>query len=204
MSLSINIDNILSRNRSFFNDILEQLENKTVLQAKSEIERRYEVNKVLYEAIEFTIKKLDEEESVLSKILYKSFGIGREKNERRTQLVVLGGHLKAEISQIEREKYKITFHLKNLSHLLENLQRLSEAFSERTHTLRKIEDYNRCREYLKEVYLKTDEVTQYKKELNVKMIYLESCRFKYEKLLKQIPRHRELTEDRVIGYIEAK
>jgi hypothetical protein len=200
----MNVDNILSRNRSFFNDVLEQLENKTVQQAKSEIERRYEVNKVLYEAIEFTIKQLDEEENILSKILYKSFGIGREKNERRTQLVVLGGHLKAEISQIEREKYKITFHLKNLFHLLENLKRLSDSFSKRTHSLRKIEDYNRCREYLKEVYLKTDEVTQYKKELDVKMIYLESCRFKYEKLLKQIPRHRELTEDSVIGYIEAK
>ena len=201
MSSKINIDRILNSNRDVFDEILSKLENSILANARKELNNKYDFNQELYEATAFTLRELDEEEGFISKFLYSSFGVGREKNPRREQLIVLGGQLKLEINNLKREKYKINFHLKNIFMLLSNLERLTDMFGQKRHTLKNSSIQKRAQEYLKETYLKIDEVEQCKKELNVKLIYLESCHFKYNKLLQQIPRHQEIDEDRLLPNI---
>ncbi len=201
MSSKINIDRILNSNRDVFDEILSKLENRVLIDAKRELNNNYNFNEALYEATAFTLRELDDEEGFISKFLYRSFGVGREKNPRREQLIVLGGQLKLEINNLKREKYKVNFHLKNVFTLLANLERLADMFGRKKSFLRNSVIQKRAQEYLREVYLKIDEVEQCKKELNVKIIYLESCHSKYDRLLKQIPRHQEITEDRLLPNI---
>ena len=197
MSSKINIDRILNSNRDVFDEILSKLENNVVVNSKKELSNNYEFNQELYEATAFTLRELDEEEGFISKFLYRSFGVGKEKNPRREQLIILGGQLKFEINNLKREKYKINFHLKNIFALLSNLERLADMFGQKKRFLRNSVIQKRVQEYLKDIYIKIDEVEQCKKELNVKTIYLESCHSKYDKLLQQIPRHKEIVEDRL-------
>ena len=201
MSSKINIDRILNSNRDVFDEILSKLENMIIINAKKELSNNYDFNKELYEATAFTIRELDEEEGFISKFLYRSFGVGKENNPRREQLIVLGGQLKLEINNLKREKYKINFHLKNIFALLSNLERLADMFGRKKNFLRNRVIQKRVQEYLRETYVKIDEVEQCKKELNIKIIYLESCHSKYDKLLQQIPRHQEIAEDRLFPNI---
>jgi hypothetical protein len=151
---------------------------------------------VLIDAIEFSITKLKSEENLLSQMLYSSFGIGKSKNQRREQLVTLGGQLKSQISQFERDRHRIKFHYDNVVSSLQNFTSLSEAFGRKMHFLINPERENRCQKYLKKLYRKMDESNACQKELSLKSIYLESCLFKYKELLKKIPRHHELKEER--------
>ena len=201
MSSKINIDRILNSNRDVFDEILSKLENTVVANAKRELGNNYDFNQELYEATAFTLRELDEEEGFISKFLYRSFGVGKENNPRREQLIILGGQLKLEINNLKREKYKINFHLKNVFTLLANLERLADMFGRKKHLLRNSVIQKGAQEYLREAYVKIDEVEQCKKELNVKIIYLESCHSKYDRLLQQIPRHQEIAEDRLLPNI---
>ncbi len=198
MSSKINIDRILNSNRDVFDEILSKLENSILINARKELSNNYDFNQELYEAIAFTLRELDEEEGFISKFLYRSFGIGKDKNPRREQLIILGGQLKLEINNLKREKYKINFHIKNIIALLANLERLLNMFVEKKPFLRNSIIQKRVQEYLREIYVKIDEVEQCKKDLNVKIIYLESCHSKYNKLIQQIPRHQEIAEDRLL------
>ncbi len=198
MSSKINIDRILNSNRDVFDEILSKLENSILINARKELSNNYDFNQELYEATAFTLRELDEEEGFISKFLYRSFGIGKDKNPRREQLIILGGQLKLEINNLKREKYKINFHIKNIIALLANLERLLNMFVEKKPFLRNSIIQKRVQEYLREIYVKIDEVEQCKKDLNVKIIYLESCHSKYNKLIQQIPRHQEIAEDRLL------
>ena len=198
MSSKINIDKILNSNRDVFDEILSKLENTVLTNSKRELSNNYDFNQELYEATAFTLRELDEEEGFISKFLYRSFGVGKENNPRREQLIILGGQLKLEINNLKREKYKINFHLKNVFTLLANLERLADMFGQKKRFLRNSVIQKRVQEYLRVTYVKIDEVEQCKKELNVKIIYLESCHSKYDKLLQQIPRHQEIAEDRLL------
>ena len=203
MSSKINIDRILNSNRDVFDEILSKLEHTVLVNSKKELNNNnYDFNKELYEATAFTIRELDEEEGFISKFLYRSFGMGIEKNPRREQLIVLGGQLKLEINNLKREKYKINFHLKNIFTLLSNLERLADMFGRKKNFLRNRVIQKKAQDYLRETYVKIDEVEQCKKELNVKIIYLESCHSKYDKLLQQIPRHEEIAEDRLLPHVK--
>ncbi len=198
MSSKINIDRILNSNKEVFDEILSKLENSIIINSKKELNNNYDFKQELYEATAFTIRELNEEEGIISKFLYRSFGMGREKNPRREQLIVLGGQLKLELNNIKREKYKINFHLKNIFMLLDNLEQFIDMFREKERFLKKSRIRKRRDEYLKEIYRKIDEVEECKKELNIKNIYLESCYSKYNKLLQQIPRYQEISEDRLL------
>ena len=203
MSSKINIDKILNSSRDVFDEILSKLENSLLEKSRIELKNnRYEFNKELYEATRFTLRELDKEEGFISRFLYRSFGIGKDKNPRREQLIVLGGQLKLEINKLKREKHKIDFYLRNIFILLSNLESLANMFREKKYIFKNSSmNMKRVQEYLKETYLKIDEVERCKKELNVKLIYLESCHSKYNKLLKQIPRHHEIVEDRLLPNI---
>lgn len=200
MSLSTDIDNILNSDKDVFPDILETILKANLSTAKTELEERYKLNKILYDAIDFSIKKLDDEEGMISKLLYKSFGVGQEKNQRRKQLLVLGADLKAQINKLKKNRKKINFYLTNISSSFESLERLSEGFGRKVLFLVDSEQQERCNLYLKEVYEKMDETDNCRRELDMKSIYLESCIFKYEELIKKIPRHKEIQVSKYLEY----
>ena len=196
MSMNMNIDKILNSTNDVFYEIVEKIELNSISNAQKELEEKKTLNTELIDAIEFSITKLKSEENFLSQMLYSSFGIGRTKNQRREQLVSLGGQLKGQISQFERDRNRIKFHYDNVVSTLQNLTTLSEAFGRKINFLVNENREKRCQLYLKELYIKMDTSNACQKELSLKSIYLESCLFKYKELLKKIPRHHELKEER--------
>jgi hypothetical protein len=200
MSLSNDIENILNSNDDVFPDILEKILMENLTNAKEELKETHKLNKILYEAIDFTVKKLDEEEGSISKLLYKAFGIGKDKNPRREQLLGLGGQLKSQITSLERDRKKIGFYYDNVTSSYESLTRLSEGFGRKVHFLTNKEQQKRCNNYLKDLYIKIDETDACRRELDMKSIYLESCIYKYDELLKRIPRYKEIRGDKYLEY----
>ena len=196
----MDINNILNSEENMFKKILEQIIIENQHNAKEELESTEEMNLILYDAIDFTLLKLEEEENFFSKILYNSFGIGKEKNQRRGQLIFLGSQLKSKLKNLERDKHKINYHNKNILSSIDNLTRLSTAFSRKIQFLMDEKLVKKCDKYLKEIYIKTDEANKCRIELDMKSIYLESCLSKYGKLLRKIPRYSELTEDIYLEY----
>jgi len=192
----MNIDKILNSTNDVFYEIVEKIELNSISNAKKALEEKKSLNTELIDAIEFSLSRLKSEENFLSQMLYNSFGIGKAKNQRREQLIFLGGQLKGQISQFERDRNKIKFHYDNVLSTLQNLTTLSEAFGRKINFLINEKKEKRCQLYLKELYLKMDIGNACQKELSLKSIYLESCLFKYKELLKQIPRYHELKEER--------
>jgi len=192
----MNIDKILNSTNDVFYEIVEKIELNNITNAQKELQEEHGLNTVLIDAIEFSLTKLKSEENLLSQMLYSTFGIGKAKNQRREQLVSLGGQLKGQISQFERDRNRIKFHYDNVVSTLQNLTTLSEDFGRKMHFVINENKEKRCQLYLKELYLKMDISNACQKELSLKSIYLESCLFKYKELLKKIPRHHELKEDR--------
>ncbi len=196
MSLQINIDKILNSSSNIFDEILDKVAINSLKNARKELSIEYDIHRVLMDTIEFSLEQLREEEGFVSQFLYDKFGIGEDKNRRRRELLMLGGQLKGVIRELHRHKNRIKFHEENLFSSIENLTRLSTAFGKKLH---KIDDENlkmACEIYLKEIYLQIDKANTYQKEFALKKIYLESTLFKYDKLLKQIPRYHELREER--------
>ena len=191
----MNIDKILNSTNDVFYEIVEKIELNTISNAKKELEEKQILNTELIDAIEFLLNRLKSEENFLSQILYNSFGIGKAKNQRREQLVVLGGQLKAQITQFERDKNRIKFHYDNVHSTLQKLTKLSEVFGKKISFIMNEKKEKRCQLYLKELYLKMDIGNACQKELSLKSIYLESCLFRYKEILKKIPRYHELKED---------
>ena len=126
MSLNINIDKVLNSNDVFY-EILKEIDANSLDNAKKELEIQYDLNVVLIDAIEFSIAKLKSEESLLSQVLYSTFGIGKTKNKRRVELIAFGSQLKNEIAQFERDRNRINFHCENIVSSLRSLITLSEA-----------------------------------------------------------------------------
>lgn len=196
MSMHLNIDKILNSSNDVFYEIVAKIESNSIANARKELEQEQGLNTVLIDAVEFSLNKLKSEENFLSQILYSTFGIGKAKNKRREQLILLGGQLKNQITQFERDRNRINFHYDNVVSSLKNLTILSEAFGRKIHFLINENVEKRCQTYLKELYVKMDESNNCQKKLSLKSIYLESCIFKYKELLKKIPRHHELHEER--------
>ena len=195
MSMHMNIDKILNSTNDVFYEIVEKIELNTISNAKKELEEKQALNTELIDAIEFSLSRLKSEENLLSQILYNSFGIGKAKNRRREQLIVLGGQLKGQITQFERDRNRVNFHYDNVVSTLKNLTKLSKAFGRKTNFLVNEKLQKRCQLYLKELYLKMDIGNACQKELSLKSIYLESCLFKYKEILKKIPRYHDIKED---------
>jgi len=196
MSMHIKIDKILNSTNDVFYEIVEKIELNHISDAKKELEKQQHLNTELIDAIEFSLSRLKSEENLLSQILYNSFGIGKTKNRRREQLIVLGSQLKGQITQFERDQKRVNFHYENVVATLKNLTKLSQGFGRKMNFLVNEKLQKRAQTYLKELYLKMDIANTCQKELSLKSIYLESCLFKYKEVLKKIPRHHEIKEER--------
>jgi hypothetical protein len=193
--MHIKIDKILNSTNDVFYEIIEKIESNYISDAQKELEKQQHLNTELIDAIEFSLSRLKSEENLLSQILYNSFGIGKTKNKRREQLIVLGSQLKGQITQFERDQKRVNFHYDNVVATLKNLTKLSKAFGRKMNFLANEELQKRAQSYLKELYLKMDVANACQKELSLKSIYLESCLFKYKEVLKKIPRHHEIKEE---------
>ena len=196
MSFQINISKILNSSNNIFDEILDKVAINNLKNARKELAVKDDLNGSLIEVIAFSLERLKSEESLFSQFLYSKFGIGETKNKRRTELIMLGGKLKNVIRSIKRQESRIEFHVDNLITSIENLTRLAEAFGKKLHQLDDENMKMTCEIYLKEIYLQIDKADNCKEEFALKKIYLESTLFKYNELLKQIPRYHELREER--------
>ncbi len=195
MSLQINIDKILNSSSNIFYKIIDKVAVNSLSNARKEASLEYGLNTILIDAIQFSVAQLESEESLVSQLLYNNFGIGENNNKRRIELIMLGGQLKSVIREVEIKKKKLDFHERNVLSSIENLTRLSTAFGKKLYQLEDEEMKIDCERYLKELYLNIDEADGYIKKFKLKSIYLESCLFKYNELLKNIPRYHELREE---------
>ena len=198
MSLSMNIDKLLNSDEKVFEKILKKLFMENLGNSKEELKQRYKFNKKLYEVIEFTLLKLKVEEGFISRVLYGSFGIGKKKNKRRKQLILLGTQLKAEISKLEKNIQKVDFYHNNSLSNAEVLTQLSDGFGKKVYTIDDDVLADKCNKYLRKIYIITDEVNRSIRELDLKSIYLENSIDQYRTLLKKIPRYHELKEEKYL------
>jgi hypothetical protein len=200
VSLSINIDKLLETDEAVFENIVKRLFVENLNSSKKELEEKYKFNHKLYDAIEFTLKKLKEEESLISRVLYKSFGVGKKKNKRRRELILLGTKFKYEIDMLRKNIQKIDSYNKSCLSSIEALTELSQLFGKKVYTIEEDELADRCNRYLRKVYIATDRVDRVKRELELKSIFLESTLDKYRKLFYKIPRYHELDKRKRLEY----
>ena len=198
--MSLNIHKLLNSDKKEFEDLLRKLFQESLDDATKELDVKYKFNQKLYEAIEFTLKKLTDEESLFSRMLYSSFGIGEQKNKRRRHLILLGSQLKIEISKLERDIQRVNYYYKNISSSTNTLKVLRERFSQNIYTIDDNKLLYKYNQYLKKIYLITDEVNRTVRELDLKSIYLESTLEKYKVLLLKIPRYREIKSEKYLEY----
>jgi len=201
MSLSMNIDKLLNTNEKVFEIVLKKLFLENLKNAKNELDQKYKFNHKLYDAIEFTLLKLKNEESIISRFLYKSFGVGKKKNRRRKHLILLGTQLKTEIDNIEKNIKRVENYQKYSMSSATDMTNLGNVFGKKVHIMTDEYSADKCNRYLKKIYTITDIINKSIKELDLKSIYLESSADKYRSLLKQIPRYHELNDNK---YLENK
>jgi len=194
----MNIDKLLNRDEKVFEIVLKKMFLVNLTNAKNELELKYKYNHKLYEAIEFTLEKLKKEESIISRVLYRSFGVGQKNNKRRKHLILLGSQLKTEIATLEKDIKRIELYHKGNIASSDVLTRLSAGFGRKIHVLEDEAMADKCNRYLKKIYIIIDEVNKSTKELDLKSIYLESSADKYKILLKKIPRYHELKDQKYL------
>jgi hypothetical protein len=197
----MNIDKLLNTDEAVFENILKKLFVKNLRDSKNELASKYKFNHKLYEAIDFTLEKLKKEESLWSRVLYSSFGVGKKKNKRRKHLILLGTQLKTEISKLDRDIKRVMLYHKNSLESADALTRFSNGFGKKMHMLDDSVKHNKCNRYLKKTYLVIDIVNKSTKELDERSLLLESSIDKYRTLLKRIPRYHELNDNK---YLEHK
>jgi len=196
----MNIDKLLNTDEAVFENILNKLYLENLSNSDNELELKYKFNHKLYEVIDFTLLKLKEEEGILSRILYNSFGVGKKKNKRRKQLILLGTQLKTEIGKLDRDVTRVHhYHQSSLSSV-DALTRFSSGFGRKIHILEDDTLADKCNRYLKRIYLVIDRVDKSTQELDKKSLLLESSADKYRGLLKRIPRYHELNDNKYLEY----
>jgi hypothetical protein len=203
MSISINIGNILNSSTETFHKVIDKLQKKNIELSKQELALKNEFDNTLVEAILLTLEELKEEEGFISRLLYRSFGIGKEKNKRREQLIILGSQLKSQLSNINKSIQKSRHYKENLYHSKKNLIRLHKAFKDKIPFLNSYTLQNRAINYMKETNRNIERITICEDELEIRINHLKSTLNQYRKVLRQIPRYHELQEETYIQLIES-
>lgn len=202
MSMRINIENILQSHKSVFHDILVQLTQTNIELSQQELEDNTDwLDQQLFDAINLTLNKLHDEESFFSCLLYRSFNIGREKNKRRDQLIILGGQLKSQYDGQHRSLNRIDTYHDNLSHSLKNLNKLREGFHNKLAFLPSVLMQERSQNYIDLIDTYLQDINEYQQALAKKKERLKSNLLLYKKLLKRIPRYHDLREETYLALI---
>ena len=201
MSISINIGNILNSPTNTFHEIIDKLQKTNINFAKDELTLKNELDNILIDAIILTVEALKKEEGLVSRTMYNYFGIGKEKNKRREQLIILGSQLKSQLNTREKSIRKTRHHRENLYSSEKNLIRLHKAFKDKIPFLNSYTLQNRAINYMREVNRNIKTVKTYQDELDIRVNYLSNSISEYRKVLRQIPRYHELKEETYIQLI---
>ncbi len=196
MSIRINIENILNSPEHLFKEILIKLTQKNIDDAKKELSiKNREIDTILFDAIKLVLSDLKNEESYISRLLYRLFKIEFTRNIRREQLIILGSQLKSQNIELQKDIYRIKLYIYNITLTLKNLQRLDKAFNEKNSSIFEQEMLNKSRYYLDRIHYKYRELDKYKDRLEDKLNIVEALERKYRTLLRKIPRYYELNEE---------
>jgi len=204
MSISINIGNILNSSTETFHEIIDKLQKKNIELTKKELTTKTELDSTLIDAIMLTVEALIKEEGFISRVLYNSFGIGKEKNKRREQLIILGSQLKSQISDVEKRLRATRHNQENLYSSEKNLSRLHKAFKDKIPFLNSYTLQNRAIKYMRDINRNIEIVKTYQDELEIRINHINNTINEYRKVLKQIPRYHELREDIYLQLVESK
>ncbi len=204
MSISINIGNILNSPNDTFHEILDKLQKENIERAKKELTLKNEFDTTLIDAILLTVEMLHEEEGFISRVLYSSFGIGKNRNKRREQLIILGSQLKSQLSDREKSIRRSRHRKESLYSTQKNLARLHKAFKNKIPFLNSYTLQNRAINYMRELNRNIEAVITYQDELEVRINYLSNTMQEYRRVLRQIPRYYELREEVYTQLIEQR
>ena len=194
--MRINIENILNSPEHLFKEILIKLTQKNIDDAKKELSiKTREIDIILFDAIKLVLSDLRNEESYISRLLYRLFKIEFTRNIRREQLIILGSQLKSQDIELQKDIYRIKLYIYNITLTLKNLQRLDRAFSEKNSSIFEQDMLNKSRYYLDRINHKYRELDKYKDRLEDKLNIVEAIEKQYITLLKKIPRYYELNEE---------
>ncbi len=203
MSMRINIENILKSHKGVFDEILNKLQTQTIHEAREALEHQHHFDNLLLEAIELTLIKLHKEENFVSCLLYRSFGIGKEKNKRRSQLIILGSELKLQQNK-EQQHFNNLQHLQErLTNTLKNLKRLQKALKDKIRFLTSDLLQDRAYNYIQKIDKKIQETLLVQKEIERKKREQEQILKIYDKELRKIPRYKELREETYLALLES-
>ncbi len=196
MSLRINIEKILQSPENIFKEILTKLTNKTISDAKKELNSKYkELDTILFDAINLVLTDLKNEESYISRLLYRMFKIEIKRNIRREQLIILGSQLKSQHRDIKKDIYRVKLFLYNISSTIKNLKRLEEAFKDKNKSIFELNMLDKSNYYLGRITAKIKELERLQDPLEDSLNILEAKEKKYNSLFKKIPRYYELNEE---------
>ncbi len=196
MSLRINIEKILQSPENIFKEILTKLTNKTISDAKKELNSKYkELDTILFDAINLVLTDLKNEESYISRFLYRMFKIEIKRNIRREQLIILGSQLKSQHRDIKKDIYRVKLFLYNISSTIKNLKRLEEAFKDKNKSIFELNMLDKSNYYLGRITAKIKELERLQDPLEDSLNILEAKEKKYNSLFKKIPRYYELNEE---------
>jgi len=203
MSMRINIENILKSHKGVFDEILNKLQTQTIHEAREALKHQHHFDNLLLEAIELTLIKLHKEENFVSCLLYRSFGIGKEKNKRRSQLIILGSELKLQQNK-EQQHFNNLQHLQErLTNTLKNLKRLQKALKDKIRFLTSDLLQDRAYNYIQKIDKKIQETLLVQKEIERKKREQEQILKIYDKELRKIPRYKELREETYLALLES-
>ena len=204
MSVSINIGNILNSPSNTFYEIIDKLQKHNIYLSKKEVALKNKFDSILIDAIILTLEALKEEEGFISRLIYSSFGIGKNKNKRREQLIILGSQLKSQLNDKEKSIKKSRYYRENLYSSEKNLTRLHKAFKEKIPFLNSYTLQNKAINYMREINRNIETISTCQDELDIRINYLNNTINEYRKVLRQIPRYYELREETYIQLIEPK
>ena len=202
MSISINIGNILNSPTNTFHEIIDKIQKKNIDLTKDILDLKNELDTTLIDAILLTVEALKEEEGFISRTMYSYFGIGKDRNKRREQLIILGSQLKSQLNDREKIIRKTRHTRENIYSSEKNLTRLHKAFKDKIPFLNSYTMQNRAINYMREINRNIDILTTYQDELDIRINHLNNHLSEYRKVLRQIPRYHELKEETYIQLIE--
>jgi len=190
------VKQILNSPVFIFDEIMTKLLANNMQSAKIELSRQsMELDYTLFQAIKSILSDLKNEEGILSRFLYKTFGFELHKNKRREQLICLGIQLKTQYIKIEREIFRINRQIDRFSLSIADLKRLKKGFATKNIYLQDAQTLNKSKFYMNELEIHLHELKEMQLLLQNKYKRLLDKKRNYLRLLKKIPRYYELQEE---------
>ena len=196
MAIANYVEQILNSPVYIFDEIIEKLIGRNIHFAKTELSRyKIIVDDTLLESIKLVLKDLREEEGVLSRFLYATFGVELRKNKRREQLIYLGSELKTQHIRIQKRLYTLNRQKERLEYSIVDLGRLQKSFSQKNSSIENSQIKNKSKFYINEIDDHIKKLEEYQLSLLMKYNDLTDIEKIYYRLFKRIPRYHELQEE---------